>query len=182
MMTKAKKELIKNIKEKGSINGDIIKVDGFLNHLVDTKLMHIIGKDIAERFALSGIDKILTVEASGIVVAHPVAEAMKIPYIYAKKNRPITMEGYFCAESYSFTKQKSTELFISGEMIMPGEKLLFVDDFYYRGATCGAIEKMIDQAGAVFAGIAVVINKSDRKDIYSIMTIDEIKEELGIDE
>ncbi|MGD9343713.1 MAG: phosphoribosyltransferase, partial [Desulfuromonadales bacterium] len=78
------------------------------------------------------------------------------------------------ASSYSFTKQESTTLYVSKEVIQPRERLLFADDFYAAGSTCKAIEQIIEQAGATLVGTAVIINKSERRDIEAILTLDDL--------
>ncbi len=109
--------LLDRIRREGSIDGEVIKVDSFLNHMVDPELFEIMAADLAERFAGRGANKILTAETSGIMLAMAVAMKMGIPFIYAKKKRPITMTEYYAAASYSFTKQESTTLYVSKEVM-----------------------------------------------------------------
>lgn len=167
-------ELFDRIKEDGSINGQIIKVDHFLNHMVDPLLINRIGVELASRFVESAIDKIITAESSGIMIAQAMAAHLEVPFIYAKKKRPLTMPEFFAASSYSFTKEESTTLYVSSEVIHPDERLLLADDFFAVGSTYKAIEQIIEQAKAALVGAAVIINKSDRRDIESILTLEEL--------
>jgi xanthine phosphoribosyltransferase len=167
--------LLERIRQEGDIQGEVIKVDTFLNHMVDPQLIRQIGADIAARFSNHGITKILTAESSGIVVAQAVAMEMNIPFIYAKKKRPITMKKFYAASSYSFTKQEGTTLYISHEVLVPGDRILFVDDFFAKGSTFKTLSEIIRQARAELVGSAVIINKSQRDDIASILTLDDLK-------
>jgi len=167
--------LLKRIRTDGSIDGQIVKVDQFLNHMVDPVLVHLLGDDIAARFVEHSITKILTAETSGIMLAQAVALKLQVPFVYAKKKRPITMPEYFAASSYSFTKQESTTLYVSKEVLHQEDKILFIDDFFAKGTTLKAIEEILSQAGATFMGAAVIINKSQRQDIESILTLDDLQ-------
>lgn len=173
-MTPAAKILLDRIKREGAIDGRIIKVDRFLNHMVDPQLIDLLGAELAGRFCDCTIDKVITAESSGIMIAQAFAGHLGVPFIYAKKKRPLTMQTFFAASSYSFTKQESTTLYMSREVLAPGERMLFADDFYAVGSTYKAIEQVIDQAEAVLVGAAVIINKSDRRDIQSILTLDDL--------
>lgn len=178
-MRQAQQMLIDAIKRDGEVNGEIVKVDRILNHQVDINLLKAIGDDIAEKFKDVEIDKVLTVEASGIPAAQAAAHVLGVNYIFAKKKNPITMKYYFSAESYSFTKNEHTTLYVSKEVLHKGDKILFVDDFYAKGNTLRAIVNILGQAEAVLAGTAVIIDKLDNKDIHSILTLAQLKEELG---
>ena len=167
-------ELLERIKQEGSVNGQIIKVDRFLNHMVDPLLIDRLGTELAGRFADQKIDKIITAESSGIMIAQSIAGHLGVPFIYAKKKRPLTMPEFFAASSYSFTKEESTTLYVSREVLQEGERLLFADDFFAVGSTFKAIEQIIEQAGATVVGAAVIINKSDRRDIEAILTMEDL--------
>ncbi|MFO7813359.1 MAG: xanthine phosphoribosyltransferase [Pelovirga sp.] len=168
-------ELLERFRREGTIQGDVVKVDSFLNHMVDPLLMEKIGQDLAARFANQQIDKIITAESSGIMIAQAVATALKIPFVFAKKKRSITMKKFYTASSYSFTKQEATTLYVSHEVLQPGEKILFVDDFFAKGTTLKALTEIIRQARAELVGCAVIINKSKREDILSVLHLDELK-------
>jgi len=178
-MRRAQKMLIDSIKAKGEMNGEIIKVDRILNHLVDIKLIKAIGEDITAKFKDTPVDKILTVESSGIPAAEAVGFFMDKDFIFAKKKNPITMKGFFSAESYSFTKNETTTLYVSKEVLQKGDRILFIDDFYARGNTLKAVKNILEQAGAELAGCAVVIDKQNSPEIHSILTLNEIRKGLG---
>jgi xanthine phosphoribosyltransferase len=173
-MNQVADELRERIEREGSVHGRVIKVDRFLNHMVDPLLIDRLGSELAGRFAQLRIDKIITAESSGIMIAQALARQLGIPFIYAKKKRPLTMGEFYAASSFSFTKQESTTLYVSREVILPGEQLLFADDFFAVGSTYKAIEQIIEQAGAALVGAAVIINKSERRDIESILTLEEL--------
>ena len=173
-MTPMAKELLERIRQEGAVDGNIIKVDHFLNHMVDPQLIDRLGRELADRFAGRPVDKVITAESSGITIAMAIARHLRVPFVYAKKKRPLTMADFFAASSYSFTKEESTTLFVSREVIKAGERLLFVDDFYAVGSTCKAIEQIIEQAEASLTGMATIINKSARRDIEAILTLDDL--------
>ncbi len=175
-MNQTARELLERINREGSVDGRIIKVDLFLNHQVDPQLIDRLGSELAGCFAGVAIDKVITVESSGIMIAQAVAGHLRVPFIYAKKKRPLTMREAFTASSYSFTKQESTTLHVSQEVLEAGQRLLFVDDFFAAGSTFKAIEQIIEQAGATLAGAAVIINKAERSDIQSILTLDDLRQ------
>ncbi|WP_022850197.1 phosphoribosyltransferase family protein [Limisalsivibrio acetivorans] len=177
-MRPAQLYLIDLIKEHGRVDGEIVKVDTFLNHQVDIELYRMMAKDIAAAFRDKGVTKVCTAETSGISIAHPVAEELGVNYIFAKKKKPLTMNICYMAKSYSFTKQEDTTLHVSGEVLKPGEKLLYVDDFLARGNTLKAVESIVEEAGAEMVGRAVIIDKQGRDDVYSILSLDEIRQNI----
>jgi len=174
-MKYAAQTLLERIKREGKIDGEVIKVDLFLNHMVDPQLIELLAVDIAAQFAEKSIEKILTAETSGIMLAQAVAGMLGIPFIYAKKKCPLTMGEHYAAASYSYTKQESTTLYVSKEVLKARERVLFIDDFFAKGSTLKAIEEIIEQAEAMLVGSAVIINKSTRRDIYAILTLAELQ-------
>ena len=175
-MNRVVEELLERIRTEGAVNGQVIKVDRFLNHMVDPVLLEKLGKELSSRFSDRKVDKILTAESSGIMIAQAIAAHFGIPFIYAKKKKPLTMAAYYAASSYSFTKEESTTLYVAQEVLQEGERVLFADDFFAMGSTYKALEQIVDQAGASLVGAAVIINKSARRDIESILTLDDLKE------
>ena len=130
------KELERRIAEEGKyLPGGILKVDSFINHKIDPKLMHNIGKEIAVMFANSGITKVMTVEASGIAPAIMVGLEMSLPVVYIKKAKPSTMDKCYTTVVHSFTKAKNIDLVLGTDMLSKGDKILFVDDFIANGNT-----------------------------------------------
>jgi xanthine phosphoribosyltransferase len=174
-MTAAAATLLARIQAEGAVNGEVIKVDRFLNHQVDPLLLELLGAELAGRFAHRSVDKILTAETSGIMLAQAIAGRLRIPFVYAKKKRPRTMGEFYAAASYSFTKQESTTLYVSREVLGAGERILFVDDFFASGSTYKAIEEILAQAGSTLIGTAVIINKSQRRDVEAILTLEELQ-------
>lgn len=153
------KEKIK--KEGTAIGKDIVKVDGFLNHQLDVRFLEEIGKAFAKRFAGEQIDRILTVEASGIAIAVATAPHMDYPpVVFAKKAAPNTMtEGFFGAEARSFTKGTVSRLRVSERFINEGERVLILDDFLAYGEAALALAEIVREAGAGVVGIGAVIEK-----------------------
>jgi len=143
------KLLEERILQDGHILGDnILKVDSFLTHQVDYRLMREIGKVFADKFATAGITKVVTIEASGIAPAVFTAEALGVPMIFAKKAKNITMnEGILTAEVYSFTKQVTSTVSIAGKFLSPEDKVLIIDDFLANGQAVGIVIEKSFQDG-----------------------------------
>ncbi|MGT2744412.1 xanthine phosphoribosyltransferase [Streptococcus phocae subsp. phocae] len=156
------KLLEEHILTDGNILGDnILKVDNFLTHQVDYRLMKEIGNVFAERYADAGITKVVTIEASGIAPAVYTAEALEVPMIFAKKHKNITMtEGILTAEVYSFTKQVTSTVSIAGKFLSQEDRVLIVDDFLANGQAAKGLIEIIHQAGAQVVGVGIVIEKS----------------------
>ena len=156
------KLLEERILKDGNVLGEnILKVDSFLTHQVDFKLMKEIGQTFADRFKDAGVTKVVTIEASGIAPALYVAEALDVPMIFAKKAKNITMnEGILTAEVYSFTKQVSSTVSIAGKFLDPSDKVLIIDDFLANGQAAKGLIQIIEQAGAKVEAIGIVIEKS----------------------
>ncbi|MDO7785965.1 xanthine phosphoribosyltransferase [Desulforamulus aquiferis] len=156
-------ELLKEkIQQDGQIISDhILKVDSFINHMVDPDLMLEIGHEFARRFAKQEITKVLTIEASGIAVGLTTAMALKVPLLFAKKQRPSTLEqGYYSSNIYSFTKNQSVDVFVAKQYITSDDKVLIVDDFLARGEALRGMASLVRQANAELVGIGIVIEKA----------------------
>ncbi|GFH43012.1 xanthine phosphoribosyltransferase [Lactococcus hodotermopsidis] len=155
-------ELISRIKQDGRVLGeDILKVDSFLTHQVDPKLMREIGRTFAQKFAEAGITKVVTIEASGNVPAAYAAEELGVPMIFAKKAKNVTMnEELLTAEVYSFTKKITSTVQISRKFLNETDKVLIVDDFLANGQAALGLIKIIKEAGAEIVGVGIVIEKS----------------------
>lgn len=156
------KLLEERILKDGNVLGEnILKVDSFLTHQVDFKLMKEIGQTFADHFKNVGITKVVTIEASGIAPALYVAESLDVPMIFAKKAKNITMnEGILTAEVYSFTKQVTSTVSIAGKFLDPADKVLIIDDFLANGQAAIGLIQIIEQAGAKVEAIGIVIEKS----------------------
>ena len=151
----------KILTEGTAIGKDIVKVDGFLNHQLDVAFLFEIGKEFAARFADCKVDRILTVEASGIAIAVSAAPFFgNPPVVFAKKAAPNTMtEGCYEVEARSFTKGTVSRLRVSEKYLKPGENVLILDDFLAYGDASLALADIVRQAGANVAGIGAVIEK-----------------------
>ena len=159
------KELVKRIRTDGENLGDgILKVDSFLNHQIDSQLIMNIGREFVCRFDQLGIKdvtKIITAEVSGIGPGFATATHFKVPVLYARKTRPVTMpDSVYRAETLSHTKGDMSELLISPEYLSSDDRVLIIDDFLATGKTLEAMLKLIDQCQAECLGIGCVIEKS----------------------
>lgn len=151
----------KILREGVAIGTETVKVDRFLNHMLDMRLLEKIGARLAESFSQCRIDKILTVESSGIAVACMTSRYLGYPpVVFAKKALPSTMtEGFFQAGARSFTKGTLSMLRVSEKLLSPGASILIIDDFLAHGEASSALTDIVSQAGGRVAGIGAVIEK-----------------------
>lgn len=155
------KELKTRILNDGkSLPGGILKVDNFINHQMDPMLMMAMAEEFVRRFAGTTINKVITVEASGIAPAIMVGYLLKLPVVFAKKKMPSTMTNMLVAQSFSFTKNEPYTLCISKDYLGPNDKVLFIDDFLAKGNAAKGIIELIEQAGAEIVGMGFLIEKS----------------------
>ncbi len=156
------KELEERIQRDGQILGNgILKVDSFVNHQVDAKLMDTCGVELARRFANVGATKVLTAEISGIAPALTTALHLGLPVVYARKTKPITMpDQVYLTLAPSHTKGRMVELIISPEYLANGEKVLIIDDVLASGATILGLVRLAEAAGAKVVGIGALIEKT----------------------
>lgn len=156
------KELVERIKNDGQVLGDgVLKVDGFVTHQVDAELMEKIGNRFAEVFADQGITKVVTIEASGIAPALYAAQALKVPMIFARKAKSLTMsEELLTSSVYSFTKQVTSQISISKKFLTEEDTVLIIDDFLANGQAAKGLVELCQQAGATVTGIGILIEKS----------------------
>lgn len=155
-------KLKKRILEQGEIvNASVLKVDNFLNHQIDPALMKEIGDEIAKHFADKKIDKVVTIEASGIAPALFTALALNVDVVFARKGRSLILNNdLYQTPVYSYTKEKEYSLTINKHMIKENENILFVDDFLANGQSMMAMHDLMNQANAKLVGAGVVIEKS----------------------
>lgn len=153
--------LKKRIIEDGIVlEGNILKVDSFLNHQIDVGLLDEIGEEFFNRFKSTSISKILTVESSGISVACAVGRIFRVPVLFAKKGDVKTLSEYtYREQSYSFTKKESYCMNVSKKYLGPLDKVLIIDDFLANGIAIDALLGIIKQAGAELIGVGIVIEK-----------------------
>lgn len=155
------KELKERIRKEGKVlPGNIIKIDGFLNHRVDPKLMRSIVKEFARIFDTQSCTMVMTVEASGIPLGTMMAEELGVPLVFAKKAKSDNIEGGILkSEIYSYTYKKHVTLLVSGQWISQNDKVLVVDDFLANGEALRGVVDIIDQAGAQLIGMGIAVEK-----------------------
>jgi xanthine phosphoribosyltransferase len=160
------------LKEGKNLGNGILKVDGFINHQVDVRLMDTCGRELARRFKDLGATKVLTAEISGIAPAVLTAFHLNLPVVYARKHKPITMpDQIFLTLSPSHTKGGLIELIISPEYLGDGERVLIIDDFLATGATILGLVRLAQTAGSKVVGIGTLIEKTfegGRNDLASL--------------
>ena len=156
-------ELLKErIRRDGKVKGtDVLKVDSFLNHQMDVELFAEIGKEFKRRFAGCEINKILTIEASGIGIACVVAQYFHCPVIFAKKTQTKNIAGeVYTSKVESFTHGWVYDIIVAKEFLGPGDKVLLIDDFLANGAALEGLAQLVKDAGAELVGGGIVIEKA----------------------
>ena len=155
-------ELLKErIRKDGVMKpGNVLKVDSFLNHQMDVKLFNEMGKEFKRRFEGVRIDKILTIEASGIGIAAIVAQYFDCPVVFAKKSQSINLDGTMLSSQIeSFTHKRKYEVIVASRFIRPDENILIIDDFMANGCAAAGLCEIVEAAHANVAGIGIVIEK-----------------------
>jgi xanthine phosphoribosyltransferase len=148
------------LKEGRVLPGNIIKVDGFLNHRIDTGLMSNIADEFGKHFNMDEVTLILTAEASGIALASTVACHFHKPMIFAKKAKSDNIEGGLLkSDIFSYTYKKKVTLLVSKEWISPDDKVLIIDDFMANGEAMRGLCDIVDAAGATLVGIGCAVEK-----------------------
>lgn len=152
----------RKVKEDGVvIDEKILKVDGFLNHQIDAKLMNDVGKTFYESFKDAGITKILTIEASGIAPAIMASFHFDVPCLFAKKAKPSTLkDGFYSTDIHLFTKNKTSTVIVSEEFLGADDKVLIIDDFLANGDASLGLNDIVKQANATTVGVGIVVEKS----------------------
>ncbi len=156
-------ELLKQriLKDGRALSEDILLVDSFLNHQVDVKLMKAIGEEFARRFADAGITRIVTIESSGIAPAAMTALAMGVPMVILKKSLSrILKDDILQTEVFSFTKNAPYQLTLKKQFVLPGDRVLLIDDFLANGEAAFGGIRLLEEAGAEVAGVGAVIAKA----------------------
>ena len=155
------KQLQDRIRAEGRVlPGNIIKVDGFLNHRVDTALMRDMAKEFKRLFDLQGLTAVLTVEASGIALATLCAEEFGVPLVFAKKAKSDNIEGgLYKSDIYSYTYKKQVTLIVASQWLSASDKVFIVDDFLANGEALRGLVEIVEAAGAELLGIGVAIEK-----------------------
>ena len=153
--------LEERIRKDGIIKeGNVLKVDSFLNHQMDIGLFERMGEEFKRRFAGERIDKILTIEASGIGIACIAARYFQVPVVFAKKSKSVNIEGeMYIADVESFTHKCKNQVIVSRKFLSPGENILIIDDFLANGCALQGLISIVSEAGANVAGIGIAIEK-----------------------
>lgn len=140
--------------------GNILKVDSFLNHQMDVKLFKQMGEEFKIRFAGKNINKIITIEASGIGIACIVAECFDVPVVFAKKSQSVNIDGdVYSAEVESFTHKCKNQVLISKKFVGPEDHVLIIDDFLANGCALQGLISIVNQAGGTVEGIGIAVEK-----------------------
>ena len=149
------------IRKDGKIKeGNVLKVDSFLNHQMDVNLFHEIGKEFKRRFEGEEINKILTIEASGIGIACVVAEVFNVPVVFAKKTQTKNIAGdVYTTKVESFTHSRVYDIIVAKEFLGKDDKVLIIDDFLANGKALEGLAQLIEDSGATLIGAGIVIEK-----------------------
>ena len=140
--------------------GNVLKVDSFLNHQMDTVLMEQIAREFKARFAGTPVTKVLTIEASGIGIAAFVAREFGVPMVFAKKAKSVNLDGdMYVAEVESFTHKNKNQVIVSKKYLCKDESVLIIDDFLANGCALQGLISIVESAGATVAGCGIVIEK-----------------------
>ena len=148
------------LREGRVLPGGIIKIDGFLNHRVDTALMRDIADEFARLFDVSQVTLVLTAEASGIALATVCAERYGVPMVFAKKAKSDNIEGgLYQSDIFSYTYKKKVTLLVAQDWISPDDRVLIIDDFMANGEAMRGLIDIVGKAGAELVGIGVAVEK-----------------------
>ncbi|WP_122643715.1 xanthine phosphoribosyltransferase [Luxibacter massiliensis] len=140
--------------------GNVLKVDSFLNHQMDIGLFNEMGRIFKERFAEKPINKILTIEASGIGIACIAAQHFQVPVVFAKKSKSINLEGeMYVAEVESFTHKCRNHVIVAQKFLSPDDHVLIIDDFLANGCALQGLIQIVQSAGATVEGIGIAVEK-----------------------
>ncbi len=151
----------KILKDGKVFPGSILKVDSFLNHQIDTELLAELGKEFAKLYKDSGVNKVLTIESSGIAIAAFAAHELRVPLLFAKKSQTKNIAGQvYTSKVMSYTHGKVYDIIVSKEYLNPGDKVLIIDDFLANGAALDGLIDVIKQSGAELVGCGIAIEKA----------------------
>ena len=155
------KLLKEKIRRQGKVGaGNVLKVDSFLNHQMDIKLFNEFGKEFKRRFADVEVNKILTIEASGIGIACIVAQSFDVPVLFAKKSKTKNIAGVvYTSRVQSYTHGRIFDIIVAKEFLGPGDKVLIIDDFLANGAALEGLISLVKDSGAEFVGAGIIIEK-----------------------
>jgi xanthine phosphoribosyltransferase len=153
--------LEERIRKEGTVKpGQVLKVDSFINHQMDVKLFRAMAQQWKRDFADAGVNKIVTIEASGIGIAAIVGEEFDVPVVFAKKSQSINLDGsVYTAKIHSYTHQRDYDVIVSKKYVGPGDRILLIDDFMANGCAMNGLIDICETAGATVAGIGIAIEK-----------------------
>ena len=161
--------------------GNVLKVDSFLNHQMDIALLDEIGNEFHRRFADRPITKVLTIEASGIAIAYPVARAFGVPLVFAKKSKSINIEGeMYVAEVESFTHKNVNQVIVAKKFLSPDDHVLIIDDFLANGCALQGLISIVESAEATVEGLGIAIEKGFQEGGWRIRNLGYRLESLAI--
>ena len=161
--------------------GNVLKVDNFLNHQMDPALLDQIGEEFHRRFKDKPITKVLTIEASGIAIAYAVARCFGVPMVFAKKAKSINIDGdMYTAEVESFTHKNKNQVIVSKKFLTSNDRILIIDDFLANGCALQGLISISEEAGATVEGIGIVIEKGFQYGGRSIRNLGYQLESLAI--
>ena len=155
-------QLLKDmIAKKGKVfPGNILKVDSFLNHQIDVGFLNEVGKEYYERFKNDNVNKILTIEASGIGIACIAAQHFNVPVVFAKKNKTKNIAAdVYSANVVSYTHSREYTVIVSKEFLSPDDRVIILDDFLANGCALQGLISITESAGATVEGLGIVIEK-----------------------
>ena len=153
--------LEERIRRDGVVKSEgVLKVDGFLNHQMDINLFNEMGKELKRLFADAPINKILTIEASGIGIAAVVAQHFNVPVVFAKKSQSINLDGdVYSTKIQSFTHQRIYDVIVSKKFLNADDHVLLIDDFLANGCALNGLIDLVEDAGAPVEGIGIAVEK-----------------------
>jgi xanthine phosphoribosyltransferase len=161
--------------------GNVLKVDSFLNHQMDIALMDEIGREFRRRFADKPITKVLTIEASGIAIAYPVAKEFGVPLVFAKKSKSINIDGdMYVAEVESFTHKNKNQVIVSKKFLSKDDHVLIIDDFLANGCALQGLISIVESAEATVEGLGIAIEKGFQDGGYRLRNLGYRLESLAI--
>ena len=187
-------ELLKErIRKDGIVKGnDVLKVDSFLNHQMDVVLFDEVGKEFLRRFKDCGVNKILTIEASGIGIACITAQSFRCPVVFAKKTKTKNIAGeVYTTQVESFTHGRVYDVIVSKKFLSSEDRVLVIDDFLANGAALDGLIDLVEQSGATLCGCGIVVEKAfqpggDRLRargvrVESLARVKSMSEEVGVE-
>ena len=161
--------------------GDVLKVDSFLNHQMDVALLDEIGREFKRRFGHKPINKILTIESSGIAIAVSVAREFGVPMVFAKKSQSVNIDGdTYVAEVESYTHKKTNRVIVAKKFLTPNDHVLIVDDFLANGCALQGLISIVEHADATVEGCGIAVEKGFQEGGHRIRNLGYRLESLAI--